>query len=318
MVSQHYDIIGDVHGRADQLTTLLHKLGYSPDEQGVYQHPDRKVIFLGDFIDKGPQQRETLDIVRPMMDSGQALSVMGNHEFNAICYATQTEHGFVRSHTDQNAEQHQHFLDAYPFNSEEYHSTIEWFKTLPVYLDLEGLGVVHAFWHEQSFAEIRSFLNNDNTLTPAAYQEFADENSRFYTVIEDIIKGPKHQLPEGITFSDHYGHERTRSRAHWWEGQNIPLSDRLDLNNAPLTPDQRERIDLSSGLTNIFNQPAKPVFIGHYWIKGELRALSNTVACVDYDMAGGRGITAYRWDGEDHIQPLTLFAAKRFIPLSPL
>ena len=77
-----YDLIGDIHGHAAELRQLLEKLGYS-QHGGIYLHPDRKVIFLGDFIDRGPQIREALGIVRVMVESGSALAVMGNHELNA-------------------------------------------------------------------------------------------------------------------------------------------------------------------------------------------------------------------------------------------
>ena len=82
-----YDIIGDIHGHARTLEALLGRLGYSLFD-GVYRHPERKVIFLGDFIDRGPHQRGVIRIVRPMIERGSALAVMGNHEFNAIAYAT--------------------------------------------------------------------------------------------------------------------------------------------------------------------------------------------------------------------------------------
>ena len=47
-----YDLIGDIHGHATELKQLLQKLGYTLEEGG-YRHPERKVIFLGDFIDRG-------------------------------------------------------------------------------------------------------------------------------------------------------------------------------------------------------------------------------------------------------------------------
>jgi len=48
-----YDLIGDIHGHADALERLLTKLGYAP-RRGCYRHPERQAIFLGDFIDRGP------------------------------------------------------------------------------------------------------------------------------------------------------------------------------------------------------------------------------------------------------------------------
>ncbi|MFM8577235.1 MAG: metallophosphoesterase [Planctomycetaceae bacterium] len=82
-----HDLIGDIHGHADALERLLNTLGYTR-QHGIYRHTDRQVIFLGDFIDRGPHIRETLEIVRPMIDSGAALSVMGNLELNALAYHT--------------------------------------------------------------------------------------------------------------------------------------------------------------------------------------------------------------------------------------
>ena len=57
-----YDIIGDIHGCGDTLTCLLTKLGYARDDKSVFRHPDRTAIFLGDFVDRGPQQREVISI----------------------------------------------------------------------------------------------------------------------------------------------------------------------------------------------------------------------------------------------------------------
>lgn len=64
-MKQYYDIIGDIHSHANALEALLDKLGYDIID-GVYQHKKNKVIFLGDFIDRGPQQREVIEIVKPM------------------------------------------------------------------------------------------------------------------------------------------------------------------------------------------------------------------------------------------------------------
>src|SRR4051812_17938497 len=83
-----YDLIGDIHGHADELVQLLGALGYQK-AHGAYRHPDRKVIFLGDFIDRGPKIGQVLETVRPMVEGGHALAVMGNHELNALAYHTE-------------------------------------------------------------------------------------------------------------------------------------------------------------------------------------------------------------------------------------
>ena len=91
------DVIGDVHGCAHKLRGLLAALGYK-EQGGTFLHPTRQVVFVGDLIDRGV---EVVQIARRMFDEGNALVAMGNHEFNAVAFATPdpTEAGeYLRPH----------------------------------------------------------------------------------------------------------------------------------------------------------------------------------------------------------------------------
>ncbi len=70
-----------MHGHAERLEALLDTLGYL-QHAGAWRHPERTVVFVGDFIDRGPGQLRTLNLVRSMIDAGLAQAVMGNHELN--------------------------------------------------------------------------------------------------------------------------------------------------------------------------------------------------------------------------------------------
>lgn len=74
-----FDIIGDLHGCADELEELLQRLGYGPEghSQG------RLAIFVGDLVDRGPRVLDCVDRVRDMVEAGQALCVAGNHDVKA-------------------------------------------------------------------------------------------------------------------------------------------------------------------------------------------------------------------------------------------
>src|SRR5678810_868958 len=124
-----YDIIGDIHGYTEALKRLLEKLGYK-QRNGNWQHSDRKVIFVGDYIDRGPAIRETLQIVKGMTDSGNAIALMGNHEYNALCFHTQErEGGHLRKHLVKNIIQHYETLKQFQNRQEEYEGYLDWFKT---------------------------------------------------------------------------------------------------------------------------------------------------------------------------------------------
>jgi protein phosphatase len=84
-----FDLIGDVHGCAGEIESLLLKLGYRVDWVGheglrsyKVSHPEnRRVIFLGDLVDRGPRSPDVLRLVSSMMADGQAYCVLGNHDF---------------------------------------------------------------------------------------------------------------------------------------------------------------------------------------------------------------------------------------------
>ncbi|WP_460581801.1 polynucleotide kinase-phosphatase [Hymenobacter arcticus] len=87
-----FDIIGDVHGCYTELCELLEKLGYVVEEEevrdardlGVRVTPPRKVIFLGDLVDRGPASPQVLRLVMSMVRDGLALCVPGNHDIKLL------------------------------------------------------------------------------------------------------------------------------------------------------------------------------------------------------------------------------------------
>ena len=175
-----YDLIGDIHGHADALEQLLRTLGYSRGK-GAYRHPERQVIFLGDFIDRGPKIRETLEIVRPMVDSGAALSVMGNHELNALAFHTPdptTPGSHLRPHNEKNSRQHAETMRQIP--SGELSSYLEWFGTLPLWLELDGLRVVKVLGCVNSTLDFTDQHLVINGCSDLLHQIFGKEGNGFH------------------------------------------------------------------------------------------------------------------------------------------
>ena len=75
------DVIGDIHGEREALETLLEKLGY--DREG--RHPKgRRLVFVGDLCDRGPDSPGVIRIVQSLVESGRAQIVAGNHELNLL------------------------------------------------------------------------------------------------------------------------------------------------------------------------------------------------------------------------------------------
>lgn len=81
-----FDIVGDVHGCYDEMIELLGLLGYRPNVVAGMRHPQRRAIFVGDLVDRGPKIVETVTLARRMVEAGEAFCVPGNHDNKLLRY----------------------------------------------------------------------------------------------------------------------------------------------------------------------------------------------------------------------------------------
>ncbi len=290
-----YDFIGDIHGYAKHLKKLLEKLGYRKNGNS-YTHPEyRKVIFVGDYVDRGALQEEVLNIVRGMVDSGDAIALMGNHEYNAICYATKINGDYLRERSDKNTAQHKAFLAEFNPSTKKYADMIEWFKTLPLFFENDGIRAVHAAWIPEHISEIRKF-NNKLLVNEEVLHEVYKKGD-LHNAIETTLKGPEIHLPDNGVWADKDGYERNTIRFNWYD-KHLPLTYRAralsvhDLNSVPdiIVPAE----------VNIYTDRI-PVLFGHYWMKGEPMIQHKYAACIDYSIAIKGCLVAYRWNGEEKL-----------------
>lgn len=304
---QHYDIIPDIHADIDRLTRTLITLGYVPGSAS-WSHPEGRIAaFLGDFIDMGRTNRSVLTLVRAMCDQEHAVAIMGNHELNALLYhrpglnADGTDDGYMRAHSAKNRDQHQTFLDEFPVGHPDTTEVMDWFLSLPLFLDLGGLRLVHACWDEARIATIMD-RRPDGLLTNGDLQEIALENdaSGFAEAVLTTLKGPEAELPAPHHFHDIKGHRRTALRLKWWQSDAMTWRDAAlsvpDPETLPATPIEGDVAFRAYGAE------AKPVFFGHYKRLGTPTIDAPNAVCLDYP----RVTCAYRWVGEATLDPQNL------------
>lgn len=298
----NFDIIGDVHGYADALKALLRSLDYE-ERDGAWRHSEgRRVIFVGDLIDRGPAQLETVAIARRMIDADTARIVMGNHEFNAVAFATPDSSNpgqHFRPRKGNNVLHHAAFLEAVGGPDTLLHrDVIDFFRTIPLWLDLPGLRVVHACWSPRAVAALRDHVDDKNRLTDAGFMAAFSKDTSAYEACETLLKGPEIELPAGVWYRDAQGSKRKKCRIRWWDTDANTLrtacieeSIAEQLPEDPLPPTAAFALDES-----------KPVFFGHYWLQGIPCLISPSTACLDFSVAKGGALCAYRFDGENSLQ----------------
>jgi hypothetical protein len=286
-----FDIIGDVHGCADKLRGLLKHLGYR-ELAGTFHHAGRQAIFVGDLIDRGPQQIETVQIARSMVDAGAARVTMGNHEFTAIPIVTpnpgvpgdtmRTRRGSTGA---KNLAQHATFLRQVGDGSVRHSEFVEWFKTLPLWLDLERLRIAHACWHQSMIETLAGLLGGGRSLSEFVI-EANTKRTVAYEAVETILKGPEVELGGNRVFVDKDGHDRTAARIRWWDAEANTLNRIAEIPAGSTTPDGQPFPALPEDPCPEAEQyrylDKTPVFFGHYWRTGVPKIAGPAAVCVDF------------------------------------
>lgn len=291
------DFIGDIHGHSDKLEKLLHKLGYKKSD-GAYAHPNRKVLFVGDYIDRGPKIKETLDIVKSMVESENAIALMGNHEYNALCFHFQdTEGGHLRKHSIKNIIQHYETLGQFQNNQEKFEEYLDWFKTLPLYFETEKFNAVHACGDNNNIEYLKKTLVDDRLTDELIYQS-VQKGSKLNETIEQTLKGKEMKMPDGLSFNDKDNAKRTEIRIKWWEDPTKMTYKSISVEPPENLPEKPiELSELKS--PDFYRENEKKVFYGHYWLRGEPSLYRDNICCLDYSIAKGGKLVAYRLNEEN-------------------
>ena len=293
-----YDLIGDIHGHADELVQLLERLDYRKIH-GIYRHPDRKVIFLGDYIDRGPKILQTLKIVRGMCEENAALAIMGNHELNALAFHTEdtSRHGsFLRKRNTANIRQHAQTI--LQLNDQDLESTLNWFRDLPLWLDLDGLRAVHACWDESAMAMISRAIEEHTGITTGFLESAYQNGNALFASVETVLKGKEAKLPDDIAVTDKDGHPRKKVRTRWYLSPHGQTYRTYAFQSNPLNCELAIDGAVASKAVP-YPVAAKPVFVGHYGLSAASPdILTGNVACLDFNVTNGGFLCAYRWNGE--------------------
>jgi hypothetical protein len=208
------DIVGDVHGEAEALRALLGRLGYGPDGT----HPEgRRLAFVGDLVDRGPDSPGVVRWLRPLLDAGRACCALGNHELNILLGRQKPENDWFFHLADRG----------------ECREIVDCFGRLPLALERDDLRVVHACWDEEMIAAARRAADAGELY--GDYRGRLDEALRLLGVGDEaavklarqnrnpvklLTSGREDRAPEPFEAN---GKVRCERRVAWWLGYAGPL-----------------------------------------------------------------------------------------------
>ncbi|PRP90497.1 Bis(5'-nucleosyl)-tetraphosphatase PrpE [Enhygromyxa salina] len=199
-----FDLLGDVHGMIRTLDAMLERLGYTKSGTRWQQAEGRRLISLGDLIDRGPDPLACVERVAALAADGCAHMVLGNHELNALHYVEG-----LREHSEKNRAQFATTLvqiEADPARWDRARAFIE-SQSTHLLLDEGRLRVVHACWDPGGIAQLPERLDRPDLLEASA------PGGELEAAFELCIKGPERRCPR---YRDFGGHWRETRRVPWW------------------------------------------------------------------------------------------------------
>lgn len=299
------DVVGDVHGEHEALMALLRLLGY--DETGL--HPQgRKLVFVGDLCDRGPNSVRVIQIVRTMVEAGNAFAILGNHELNLLRADAKDGSGWFFDERVARDGRYQPF--ARP-NAAERQEIIAFLADLPLILEREDLRVVHAAWHPPSINTVRDakgitasdlFVQFESAMDESlradgSYQRYQDTVARNADKLED----PNYAMPflDAIAVYD--------EACQLGNPVEVLTSGVERRAKEPFYSSNKWRFVERIGWWDEY-QDATPVIVGHYWRRavasnraevgkggedlfhsigpGEWHGACKNVFCVDFSVGG--------------------------------
>lgn len=199
-----FDVLGDVHGMIRTLDAMLEALGYQWTGTRWHHGEGRRLIALGDLLDRGPDPLACVERVAALAADGCAQMVLGNHELNALHYVEE-----LREHSDKNRAQFETTLVQIEADPGRWDRARAFIESCPTHMlvDEGRLRVVHAYWDDEALARMPRRLDTRAKLEASA------PGGELEDAFELCIKGPEERCPR---YRDHGGHWRETRRLAWW------------------------------------------------------------------------------------------------------
>jgi hypothetical protein len=250
-----------------------------------------------------------------MVDRGSAHIVIGNHEFNAITYCTPVDlnsrnhREYLRPHTSGNNRQICETLEQFANHPEEWLDMLKWLRQLPLYLEFgdskmsNQFRVVHACWDHNLINQHRMRFGN-GCFDESFVRESVVPGSLASVTIQVLTRGVDLPLPPGVQVISNDGYVRSSFRTKFWAdsartyGELLFQPDPIPPEIAALPISKSHRAQMVR-----YGVHEPPLFVGHYWLKGQPKPIAGNIACLDYSAVKYGRLVAYRMDGEQQLQP---------------
>jgi len=257
------DIVGDIHGEFVALTQLLGHLGY--DSQG--RHPEgRRLVFVGDFCDRGPDSPAVLMRARELVRSAGAVAVLGNHEINLLREDVKDGSGwFFDARMAQDQDKYAPYQRPTP---EQRRDIVEFLSGLPIALERPDLRVIHAAWQAPQIEAIRELPIGSVREEYDQWEMQGQQHARDSQLADRMAKERVH-WPHGLESSLHeppflQAHGEFEANKQMFNPLKVLTSGVEEMGTVTFYAGGKWRFVRRVPWWDAYTDPI-PVVVGHYW-----------------------------------------------------
>lgn len=219
------DVVGDVHGELEALQDLVGHLGYAEDGT----HPEgRFLVFVGDLVDRGPDSPGVVAWVQRMVQEGNALCLLGNHELNLLLGKERAGNEWFFGQK-QELRGTDRVIPQVLADAEVREELLLFLQTLPLAAERPDLRVAHACWHapavralrEENRALVDLFYETEKGITASCIASGVEEKSLAADLarqndnpVTAMTSGLERETAEAFLAG---GRLRHVERVPWWE-----------------------------------------------------------------------------------------------------
>jgi hypothetical protein len=214
------DIVGDVHGEIEPLRSLMRHLGY--DESGL--HSDgRRLVFVGDLTDRGPDSPAVVALVQSLIESGRAQCVLGNHDLNILLGDPKHDNDWIFG---EKFSEDGEVVPQVLADESTRQQVLDFFGTLPIALERDDLRVVHACWNDHMIDiaresnDVKVLYNEHNDLIERNFPGLGVDKTGKNLEHQNknpaklLSSGPEERTDKPIIVG---GKIRNEQRVKWWK-----------------------------------------------------------------------------------------------------
>lgn len=193
----HIDVIGDVHGLYDELVEMLSKKGYYIKNKTIMHPENRKVLFLGDLVDKGRKSIDVIQLVYNSVNFANHYAIIGNHE-NKILQFKKHFDKFEHINTASFASS-ETILELLKLKKDDFEKYIKFINDLPSYYIYKDFVFAHAnieHFSPNSTIRYKLMCGSGNDDSDKIYQKLYNKGLNKYTLIRG--HNPQKETEENV------------------------------------------------------------------------------------------------------------------------